>query len=136
MINNEMIIKAFRSKGLRVTPQRLDVYRFLLLNPTHPSADEIYSVLKAENSSFSRTTIYNSLNALVESGLAITVKIGENELRYDGNADYHGHFKCDCCGKIYDFTPKRVEFEGLDGFEVMQEDVYFGGICRNCRTSN
>lgn len=131
-VTNEMIISAFRHKGLRATPQRISVYRFLLLNPIHPSADEIYNEVIREYPNFSKTTIYNTLSALVDSGLAITVKINENELRYDGNPEFHGHFKCSECGRIFDFRPKLAEYQGLDEFLVRQRDVYFSGVCKNC----
>lgn len=135
-ITNDYVAAAFREKGLRVTTQRMSVYKFLLQNPIHPSADEIYTALKPENPAFSKTTIYNALNALVESKLAITVKIGENEIRFDGNPDYHGHFICKNCGKIFDFVPQSVEYSGLEGFEITQQDVYFSGECINCKTIN
>ena len=131
-ITNEMIITSLRDKGLRATPQRISVYKFLLQNPIHPSAEEIYNAVVKENPTFSKTTIYNSLNALVENGLAITVKINAAELRYDGTPDYHGHFICDVCSKIYDFTPEKTEYNGLDGFKIKQEDVYFRGVCKSC----
>lgn len=132
-LTNEVIGELFHKKGLRATPQRMSVYRFLKENPIHPSADTVYREMIKTYPNFSRTTIYNSLNTLVESGLAITVKLDEKELRYDGNASYHGHFRCLSCGAIYDFVPAKVTYSGLEGCEIVQQDVYFTGYCPNCK---
>lgn len=131
-LSNESILSMFREKGLRATPQRMRVYRFLKEHPIHPSADTVYQEMVKEYPNFSRTTIYNSLNALVEKGLAITVKLDEKELRYDGNASYHGHFRCLNCGNILDFVPEKVMFKGLEGCKIVQQDVYFTGYCAAC----
>lgn len=122
----------FGEKGLRATPQRMLVYRFLKEYPIHPSAEMIYQAVIKEYPNFSRTTIYNTLNVLVEKGLAMTVRVDEKELRYDANAEYHGHFRCKECGTILDFLPAQVTYQGLEGCEVLQEDVYFSGYCTQC----
>lgn len=122
----------FQQKGLRATPQRMLVYQFLKEHPIHPSAETIYQEVIKAYPNFSRTTIYNTLNVLVEKGLAISVRLDEKELRYDGNAEYHGHFRCEGCGKIADFSPTHVEYQGLEGCKVLQEDVYFSGYCTKC----
>lgn len=129
---NERLLSIFREKGLRATPQRIGVYRFLKEHPIHPSADTVYREMVKTQPGFSRTTIYNTLNALVENGLAIVVKLDEKELRYDGNPKYHGHFRCSKCGKIIDFSPDYVDFEGLSGCQILQQDVYFTGYCTEC----
>lgn len=93
ILSDEKIAKCLSEHGLRVTPQRISVYRFLRENPIHPSADTVYRHIVKKYPSFSRTTVYNTLNALVESGLIITVKLDDKEQRYDGNAEFHGHFR-------------------------------------------
>lgn len=131
-LTNQMILSVFRKKNLRITPQRMDVYRFLKENPVHPSADMIYHAMVKEHPNLSRTTIYNILNTLVENGLAITVKVDEKEVRYDGNASYHGHFRCLSCGEITDFVPAKVKHQGLEKYNIVQQDVYFSGFCPHC----
>ena len=51
--------------GVRPTPQRIEVYRFLAEHPIHATADIIYDALAPENPSFSKTTIYNTIKVLV-----------------------------------------------------------------------
>ena len=97
------IAAALTEKGLRPTQQRIAIYDYLLRHPTHPTVDTIYRAVLERFPTFSRTTIYNSLHALVDAGLIRTVTIEPEEQRFDGNAADHAHFKCCGCGSIYDF---------------------------------
>lgn len=132
-MTSEMLSAVLKEKGLRATPQRLAVFRYLLTHRVHPTAEQIFKALVKEYPSFSLTTVYNTLGALVEAGLAITVSIGEDRLCYDGCIDFHGHFKCGVCGKIYDFEVEELKVFGLKGFAIEKKDVYFTGTCEGCQ---
>jgi len=121
--------------GVRPTPQRIEVYRFLAEHPIHATADVIYESLSPENPSFSKTTIYNTIKVLTGCGLIHPIFIDSESVRYDANTKNHGHFKCTGCGKVFDFF---ADFEvgkitGLDGFSVDAKDLYYYGICPECR---
>ncbi len=133
-MNNQELAAALSEKGLRPTTQRVAVYRYLLTNPIHPTADKIFQSLRAEYPSFSRTTIYNSLHSLLEARLIRTVNIEAEEQRFDGNPDDHGHFKCERCGRLYDFNiePHLLEDMCPTGFRAQVQDVYITGICACC----
>ena len=122
------------SHGVRVTQQRIAVYQYLLTHRTHPSADTIYSALVKEYPVFSRTTIYNSLNALLRAHLIRVVTIHADEQRFDADVSDHGHFRCIKCGKIFDFRVNSEQIYSLcpDGFHGEQGDVYFTGTCPDC----
>lgn len=132
-LTNEMIIQKFHEYGLRATPQRISIFKFLKENPIHPSADTVYNEVIKEFPNFSRTTVYNSLNTLVEHGMAITVTLDDKVVRYDGNSDFHGHFKCLTCGKIIDFVSMELSYQGLDNCKIVSKDVYFKGYCPQCK---
>lgn len=127
------ITALFREKGLKATPQRVAVYRFLLENPIHPDVETVYKEVVRENPSFSKTTVYNCLEALTGRGLLIPVKIDSDRIRYDADTRFHGHFICEECGKIYDFECQSGFAKGIDGFEIRQKDVYYSGVCSCCR---
>lgn len=127
-------IKAlFSQKGLKATPQRMAVYKFLDENHIHPDVETVYSNVVKDNPSFSRTTVYNCLQALAGCGLLIPVMIDSEKIRYDADTSFHGHFKCECCGGIFDFKCADEVLSGIDGFEVRQKDVYYSGICKSCK---
>lgn len=123
-----------QAHGVRPTPQRLAVYEYLLAHRTHPSADAIYEAISPVYPTFSRTTIYNSLKALMEARLIRVVTIDPLEQHFDGDAADHGHCRCQTCGRLFDFDIPADAIESLvpDGFCIAQQDVFFTGTCKDC----
>ncbi len=132
--NYEDLVKELKNKKIRLSHQRLKVLEYLNENRTHPTVDEIYINLHKEIPTLSKTTIYNTLNALVEAGMVRMVSLGDNESKYDIVRDDHGHFKCESCGHIYDFEIKMesLDSDELQDFKINKKDVYFSGICPLC----
>ena len=95
VLNEIEIIGLFRENNFRATPQRIAVYKYLYENRTHPDADEIYKSVISANPSFSKTTVYNSLQALEERGLIARVNIDGERAHYDADMSLHGHFICE-----------------------------------------
>lgn len=131
-MNTREIIDLFKENGLKATPQRIAVYNFLVENPVHPDVETVYQSMIMDNPSFSKTTVYNCLQALTDCGLLIPVKIDNEKIRYDADTSFHGHFKCDCCGRIYDFKCFDEKVSGIDNFKIRQRDVYYSGLCSCC----
>jgi len=124
-----------RSRGVRPSYVRLKVLQYLLTEKTHPTAEEIYRALISEIPTLSRASVYNALAVLSEAGVIQTLTIERHEGRYDAKTEEHGHFQCEVCGRVYDFA---VDFgflrhEALEGFLVRKRDLYFRGICPECR---
>ncbi len=130
------ITDLLNSKGLKATPQRIAVYRFLVENPVHPDVETVYNEVIRDNPSFSRTTVYNCLQALSDCGLLIPVMIDNERIRYDADTSFHGHFRCEKCGRIYDFKCSNQIASGIEGFDIKQRDVYYSGLCSRCKNNN
>jgi Fe2+ or Zn2+ uptake regulation protein len=62
------------------------------------------------------------------------ITIEDNETRYDADVSVHGHFKCEKCNRVTDFSLGLEELivEELAGFQISQKHVYFKGICDRC----
>lgn len=133
-LNFEELTKELKDKNIRLSHHRLKVLEFLNDNRIHPTVDQIYIELHKELPTLSKTTVYNSLNALIDAGLVKVITIEDNETRYDIVTDNHGHFKCESCGKIYDFEINLSNFtsKDLNDFKINNKDVYFKGICPDC----
>lgn len=127
-----------KARNIRLSHQRLMVLDYIDKNRYHPTVDQIYSNLVQEMPTLSKTTIYNSLNALIDAGLVRRITIEDNETRYDIISDDHGHFKCESCGKIFDFhiNMDSIESEDLYNFKINDKDIYFKGICPDCSTKS
>ena len=133
-VSYEELTKELKDRKIRLSHQRLKILEFITNNNIHPTVDQIYIKLHKEIPTLSKTTVYNSLNALIDAGLVKIINIEDNETRYDIVSHDHGHFKCDSCGKIYDF---EINIEGLkskdlNDFKINNKDVYFKGICPQC----
>ena len=127
------IIEIFAEKDIRLTPQRISVYKFLLENRIHPTVDTVYGVLKKENPSLSKTTIYNTIEVLSNSNLIGVIRIGEGDVRLDGYVHSHGHFYCKKCATVYDFSLEGCHMpDALDGFVTDSIEVSSEGICSKC----
>jgi Fur family peroxide stress response transcriptional regulator len=75
------IVTLFKDKGLKSTPQRIAVYKFLDEHRTHPDVETVYEGVSKDNPAFSKTTVYNCLQALSECGLLMPIKIDNEKIR-------------------------------------------------------
>lgn len=125
-----------RAHGLAPSAPRVAILRWLAGHPTHPTVDEVYRALHPTMPSLSRTTVYNVLHAFVACGLAGKVRTEDLELRYDGCAEPHAHFKCTRCGAILDLErlPRNLaQRVGLPKeCRAQAAAVTFWGLCPNC----
>jgi Fe2+ or Zn2+ uptake regulation protein len=120
--------------GVRPLLHRVEIYRYLLENRIHPTADDIYSALREQNVSIARSTVYNILSLFVENNLVQALSIEEKELRYDVCMDPHIHFKCNRCGEVSDIDEEK--FPAIDlgrGYQVQSVEVSIRGVCPHCR---
>jgi Fur family peroxide stress response transcriptional regulator len=129
--------KELKMKNIRLSYQRLKVLEYLTRNQCHPTVDKIFTDLQKDIPTLSKTTIYNTLRILVEAGLVIIITIEDNETRYDIIVENHGHFKCESCGTIYDFSidTDSLTSEDLNNFKITDKNIYFKGICPRCLSS-
>ena len=128
----------FREKKLKLTPQRIAVYKFLQSTIEHPSAETIYKALQPEYPTMSLATVYKALKTLVEVNLVQEINVGEGNFRYDGKICPHPHIQCLNCGKVDDvngicFNDLNDKIKNFTDYEVVANQVYFYGICKCCK---
>jgi len=118
-----------KKRGVRPSNPRVKIYEYLCEKKNHPSVDIIYTALKENLPCLSRTTVYNTLNLFLEKGIVRQVIVEDNEARYDADTSSHGHFRCDVCGKIYDFEVDDVEISDktIKKFTIKEKHIYFRG---------
>jgi Fur family peroxide stress response transcriptional regulator len=133
----QRLLDQCRRRGMKITHQRMEIFRELASTGEHPDAESIYRQLRKRMPTISRDTVYRTLSALVDQGLVQKVEPHSEGARYDANPDRHHHFICTVCGSISDFCsnalnrlpiPKSVQAMGQ--IEVAQVQVR--GICRAC----
>lgn len=100
---------ALSGAGLKATQQRLVIYQCLIASEKHPTAEEIFELVRPANPSISLGTVYKTLETLVESQLAQKVPVSEKKMRYDARMEAHHHIYCTNTGEIIDFQDKELE---------------------------
>lgn len=132
-IKNDVILRLHKS-GIKPSIQRVAVMEYLIKNPVHPTADQIFNNIYAEMPTLSRTTIYNTLRLFVETGLVRVIKIDERNVRYDADLSEHAHLRCNKCGGLFDVQIKHfnAEIVNCTEFVITGCRLYYLGLCKQC----
>jgi Fe2+ or Zn2+ uptake regulation protein len=134
------LTEMFRSRGLKVTPQRQCIFQLLQGNDGHPTAESIYAAARAQMPMISLKTVYQTLNDLADMGEIQALDLGTGSTRFDPNVDHHHHLVCTRCGRardVYaDFSDLRVPKGRDEGFTVSRAEVVFRGLCPSCQPSD
>jgi Fe2+ or Zn2+ uptake regulation protein len=130
----EELKKKLKIRNINLSYQRLKVLEYLTQNHCHPTVDQIFTGIQKDISTLSKTTVYNTLRILAGAGLVRVITIEDNETRYDIEVENHGHFKCESCGAIYDFSIDidLMTSRDLNNFKINDKNVYLKGICPRC----
>lgn len=122
---------------MKYSKQREMIFRAVQNMKTHPTADNIYTALKAENPTISLGTVYRNLNMLSECGKILKIKISDGSDRFDFRIDPHYHMICEDCGGIFDV--EIPELENLqsrlmtdEGLKITSLNLTLGGVCPDC----
>ena len=134
----ERVVEKLKSRGLKITPQRLAIIEVLEGNRSHPSAEDVYRELVRKYPTISYATIYKTLETLCEMGEIMEVNIEPHKKRYDPFPDPHHHYMCVKCGKILDISTDevpmpRVSQEVKEKYGIVGMSLNFYGICSSCR---
>jgi len=127
-------------KKPRMTPQRKVILEALQQVNTHPSADEVYEMVRKRLPRISLGTVYRNLEMLSELGEIRKMEFGGPMKRFDGNPTDHYHIRCVCCDSIVDAPMPQMA--GLDhavdvttGYRILGHRLEFIGICPDCAES-
>ena len=128
---------ACRKSGLRLTPQRIEIFRELANAVDHPSAEALHLRLIKKMPTLSLDTVYRTLATFVGHGLVNKVETVESQARFEAADVIHHHLVCERCKQIMDFEWPRIDEaelpEGVRGWgRVDRKSVVVYGICNQC----
>jgi Fur family transcriptional regulator, peroxide stress response regulator len=134
----EIFAAQCRVRGLRVTAQRLAVYRAVAEDLSHPSAEAVYARVRTALPMLSPATVYRTLESLEREGLLRRVSTTGGVGRFDANLEPHQHLVCRVCGRMMDhFTPALAATplpeNAVPGFVIEALDIRLVGRCDRCR---
>jgi len=125
--------------GVKLTHQRLEIYREVVGSTEHPDAETIFTGVRDRLPTVSLDTVYRTLWLFADLGLITTLGPPRDRMRFDANLQPHHHFVCSKCGMTRDF--RCEEFNRLQvpdavrdfgGIEKVQVEVT--GVCHRCTT--
>ncbi|NLW80645.1 MAG: transcriptional repressor [Desulfovibrionales bacterium] len=130
-------MKEFLGKDMRLTNQRRIILEELQSVSTHPTADEVYGLVRQKMPRISLGTVYRNLEVLSSLGLVRKLENAAGQKRFDGDTSPHHHIRCEVCGKvgdIYDAPDISGIEKGLHSdFQVTGFILEFSGICPHCQ---
>ncbi len=127
--------------GIRLTPQRLEVFKEIMSAHDHPAAEDIHERLKVRMPTISLDTVYRTLGTFERLGVIRKMHVLDDHARFDPNTQTHHHFVCTKCKKIIDFEwpafDKLQPPPELDSFgTVLEQQVEVRGFCKECGEKN
>lgn len=126
--------KYLAEHGVKPSFQRIKILDYLISQKNHPTVNDIYLSLIDVIPTLSKTTVYNTLNLLIEHHLVNEVLVEENEVRYEFSEGIHGHFKCDRCGRLFD-VPLKIDLNAISDlarYTINEQHIFFKGFCSEC----
>ena len=125
-----------KQPNLRMTRQRRVILEELRKVNTHPSADEIYEIVRKRLPRISLGTVYRNLEILSESGDIQKLEPGCSLKRFDGDPSEHSHIRCICCDRIADAPVPDLEIDlgrvNSTDFKIVGHRLEFLGVCPAC----
>ena len=127
-----------KKRGLKITPQRVAIYKALVRTDEHPSAKAVCKKVRKTLPNVSLDTVNRTLLTLNEIGAAFIVEGSGEAKRFDAGTHSHQHFKCLKCKRIIDFhyepfdnipIPENIRKK----FEISRKTVYIEGLCDICK---
>lgn len=136
--NLNKLISLSKERNLKLTPQRMVIFRILSEANQHITVDEVYRRAKEEYPMLSLATVYRNMEQLVESDLLKHLDLGGASMRYDTNLEEHHHFVCTKCCKIFDVYLQDINYKmdagrsHLEKAKINSLDLHLKGICGEC----
>ena len=135
--------------GYRLTVPRQAILDVLSKTSKHLSAEDIYLAVHKIYPAIGLTTVYRTLELLVQTGMVFKFDFGDRRARYElsegpKSIGHHHHLVCTMCGRIIDYTDfideeiellKKTE-KGLSkkyNFKITNHLIQFYGLCEECQ---
>ncbi len=127
--------------GIKLTHQRLEIFKELMIATDHPSAEDIHVRLQKKIPTVALDTVYRTLATFDELGITRKLHLANKRNLFDVNLTQHHHFVCDRCRKVediywpdFDNTTLPETVVGIG--KVRSRHLELHGICNTCLEQN
>lgn len=124
--------------GIKLTHQRLEIFREILSGRDHPCAEDIYKRLQNKLPTIAIDTVYRTLATFDELGIVRKLHIMNEKTLFDTNLDHHHHFICTRCKAVediywpeFDNTTLPASFNEIGTIQSRHLELH--GLCKSCQ---
>ncbi len=123
--------------NMRLTTQRQIILEELGKVTSHPTANEVYDMVRKRLPRIGLGTVYRNLELMAESGIILKLEVGGTQKRFDATTDPHYHIRCSHCAKVDDIDiPVQHHINEIasaeTNYKILGHHIEFTGICRQC----
>ena len=123
--------------NMRLTTQRQIILEELGKVTSHPTASEVYDMVRKRLPRIGLGTVYRNLELMAESGIILKLEVGGTQKRFDATVESHYHIRCSGCGRVDDIDIEVQEeinetaAKSCD-YKILGHHIEFSGICQDC----
>lgn len=121
-----------------MTPQRQIILEELAKVTTHPTANEVYDMVRKKLPRIGLGTVYRNLEILADKDIILKIEVGGTQKRFDATVEPHYHIRCSSCGRVDDVHIEVQQHldqlaENCSNYEILGHNIEFSGICYDCQ---
>lgn len=133
-------INYLRTKGYRVTPQRIAVLEILHAADQHLQASEIFRLTSKKIPGINEATVYRTLEFLLKEGVIQRSYLEGSQIAFEISRPHH-HLICRSCRADTEITHNvmaatYLELEQLTGYHLDTSHLIFYGLCPDCKNQS
>lgn len=126
---------------IRLTTQRQIILEELSKVKSHPTASEVYDMVRKRLPRIGLGTVYRNLELMSENGMILKLEVGGTQKRFDATTDAHYHIRCSCCGRVNDIDVPVIDSlvdaaAENSSYQILGHHVEFTGVCEKCQKNN
>jgi Fur family ferric uptake transcriptional regulator len=126
-----------QSANMRLTTQRQIILEELGKVTSHPTANEVYDMVRRRLPRIGLGTVYRNLELMADIGIILKLEVGGTQKRFDATVEPHYHIRCSSCGRVNDVDMPIQEqinemAEKSSNYKILGHHIEFTGICENC----
>jgi Fur family ferric uptake transcriptional regulator len=123
---------------IRLTTQRQIILEELAKVKTHPTASELYDMVRKRLPRIGLGTVYRNLELMADNNMILKLEVGGTQKRFDATTEPHYHIRCSCCGKVDDIDVPVIEdlvtaAAESSAYQILGHHVEFTGVCPECQ---
>jgi Fur family ferric uptake transcriptional regulator len=121
----------------RKTQQRKVVLEELQKLTSHPTALELYEIVRRRLPNISLATVYRNLEFLAQTKMIQKLESAGSKARFDYDVSSHHHVRCTRCGRVDDIHGLPADLVGNEvkkhtTYKILGHRLEFLGICPEC----